>query len=116
MSWTTITNILVVNGHNVASFPFPIRLAKEIQGTIIVILDITPNEIFSRNAYGYVLSESRLWQIDKYYPQEPLSGVVVIDILPNDNIIGQVILWTWTCIVLYVDIKTGKVIRTEISK
>ena len=116
MSWTTITNKLVVDGHDVASFPFPIQEAKEIQGTIVVILDIPPNEIFSQNAYGYVLSESRLWQIDKYYPHEPLCGVFVVNILSPDDIMGQVRLWTWTCVTLYVDLKTGKIIRTELGK
>lgn len=50
----------------VKEFAYPIRIAKDIQGTVIVVLDIPKNVIFSDNAYGYVLREQYLWQIEPH--------------------------------------------------
>ena len=101
----------------IKEFPYPIRIAKEIQGTVIVVLDIPKNVIFSDNAYGYVLREQYLWQIEphEYYPQVSASDICIIGISPM-VVPGQVVFFTWLGVAVYVNLLTGKVIKTEISK
>lgn len=40
MNWKILKNTLVVDDMEIKEFPYPIRIAKEIQGTVIVVLDI----------------------------------------------------------------------------
>ena len=123
MSWATVENKLIVDGEVAAVFPYPVRVAKEIQGTVVVILDLPHGVCFPRNAYGYVLSEKHLWQIEKYCPasdsellaSDPYIPVLVTDFTPQE-VPGQVVLWTWLCIILYVDLRSGKILKTFCSK
>ena len=117
MNLKILKNTLVVDDMEIKEFPYPIRIAKEIQGTVIVVLDIPKDVIFSDNAYGYVLREQYLWQIEPhgYYPQVPASDICIIGISPM-VVLGQVVFFTWLGVAVYVNLLTGKVIKTEISK
>ena len=117
MNWEIDKNALVVDGMEIKVFPYPVRTAKEIQGTVIIVLNIPPNVIFSDNVYGYVLREKYLWQIEPcgYYPHEPASDICIIGISPM-LVHGQVVFCTWLGVLVYVDLLAGKVTKTEISK
>ena len=115
MRWKTLENKLIVDGKEVAVFPYPVLMAKEIQDTIVLILDIPKDVVFSRNAYGYVLPEKRLWQIEKYYPEEPIPGIRVIDFCLLEKP-GKVLLWTWVCVTLVVKLRSGRVLKKIIGK
>ena len=118
MKLKILKNTLVVDDMEIKEFPYPIRIAKEIQGTVIVVLDIPKDVIFSDNAYGYVLREQYLWQIEPhgYYPQVPASDICIIGISPMCRSWSSCIFCMAGKIVVCVNLLTGKVIKTEISK
>ncbi len=117
MNWKILRDTLFVDGVEIKKFSYPVRVTKEIQGTVVIVLDIPPNVIFSDNAYGFVLQKRHLWQIEPhgYYPQEPANDICIIGISPT-VVSGQVIFFTWVGILVYVDLFTGVVVKTEIGK
>src|SRR3954447_791818 len=61
--WTAIGRHLEIDGRIVASFSHSIRRARQVEETVLVVIDVPPKIIYSDNLFGYVLPEQRLWQI-----------------------------------------------------
>ena len=117
MSWTITENALLVDGKEVASFPFPIREAEEHDGVIVVILRPPPDVVYPDNVFGFVLNESRLWQIESNgYYRVPAPDVRVTAITREPAPPGQVWLYTWMGVHLRIELKTGRVVETRCDK
>ena len=110
MNWQTVENRLVIDGNDVVEFPYLIYDVKQIQDTVVVVLDVPDDYFFPRNAFGYVLSEKRLWQVGEYRHGGPGDYCRILGFSQSD-IPEQVAFWTWSCFVLQTDVCSGEVLQ-----
>lgn len=116
MSWKAVRNELQVDGESVEILPYPVREAREVNGTIVLVLEIPPSVAYPDNVFGYVKDESRLWQIDPCgYYTVAAPDVRAIGISPLARP-GEARVFTWIGVNVRIDLKTGKVVGTEIGK
>jgi len=117
MTWKVTGNLLLVDGVDVAELPYPVLDAAEVSGTVVLVLDVPTQVAFSDNVFGYVLAESRLWQIEPngYYDVPAERQIRVTGISPM-RLPGQIALFTWLGILVFVDPSTGRVLSTRVGK
>lgn len=105
-------NTLIV-GNIRHSFKFPIDSYLEIEGMIIVLLDVPINIQYNENVFGVSLVDNHSWQIAKMeyppgYKQCPFVSLVIYE--------GNLRLNNWCSKYFIVDPWTGKILEEEDSR
>ncbi len=113
MSWQIEHGELICNGQ-IVDFDLPIFKAIEISGIIVVVLDVPRNQSMTENVLGVLPNGTLVWQIEKIpdlsmHPANCYTGV-------REGPSGTAIVFNWSCIDVTIDVKTGKVLDSRITK
>jgi hypothetical protein len=113
MQYSINGNILIV-GNVTHSFQFSIDSYLEIEGMVVVLLEIPPKVRYNENVFGVSLLDNHVWQITKieHYPDYkqmcPFVGLGLKD--------GNLRLNNWCDKYFIVDPWTGKILEEGISR
>jgi len=113
MQYIIKKNTLIV-GNVTHSFQFPIDSYLEIEGMLIVLLDIPPQVQYNENVFGVSLVDNHIWQIAKtehhpvYKQMCPFVGIGLQE--------GNIRLNNWCNKYYIVDPWTGKILEEEESR
>jgi len=113
MQYSINGNILIV-GNVTHPFQFPIDSYLEIEGMVVVLLDIPPKVRYNENVFGVSLVDNHVWQITKiehhpdYKQMCPFVGLGLKD--------GNLRLNNWCDKYYIVDPWTGKILEEDESR
>jgi hypothetical protein len=100
-----------MDSHPLPQLPaYPIKQKLEVQGVIVLLLGVPPNENFPQNIFGVNEKGDVLWQIEPRPSTEPNNRYTSI----RDEV-GIVVAQTGDETQRKIDAKTGKVLYEETS-
>lgn len=116
MKWRVEGKALYVNDTPVWEFPFEIKESREVHGWIILILQPKRDVVFPDNAYGYHPLSGDRWQAEPYSYYKVSAPDVFFTGIATESPPGQVLLFTWVGVNVFLDVGTGKFIDKKDSK
>jgi hypothetical protein len=114
MTWTSEGKQVRFPNGNIVTFDFDIREIVEVDGVLIVILDIPPDRTMTENVFGISKEGKLLWQIERTAANSSDPTNVYTTITGHDQNTARIYNWNGTS--NSVDAGTGKVLSTGIAK
>jgi hypothetical protein len=110
----------IQNGHLIlpkgveVSLLFPIKAAHEISGVIIVVLDVPPKQYLTENVFGLSENGQTIWQIERIAENATDRENCYVGLIERND--ESIIACNWNGTAAIVDVKTGRVQSTYITK
>lgn len=114
MDWAKESNVLIIENSKQVTFDYPICSILESSGMLIVSLDIPSNKVMTENVFGVSREGEILWQIERI-PETATNPINRYIDLREDSF-GFVVAGNWNATDVYIDAKTGKVLKTQFTK
>lgn len=88
----------------------------EFGGIAIVVLNVPPKADMTENVFGVTKDCRIAWQIERtpVTSSDPVNTYVGVS--PNDADANSAWITNWNCTAVLVDVRTGRVLGTEITK
>ena len=106
-------NRLLIDGQMWAEFVFPIKQAREVQDVVVVILPVPPDRTMTENVFGVLGDGHVAWQIERI-PETSTGSVNCYMDLREEG--GNIIVGNWNGTDVTVDVHTGTVLGTKVTR
>lgn len=110
---TEYKNLIFTNGESVC-FEHPVKEALEVDGVIILVTDIPFDKKYERNVFAFSNRGDFLWQIGHVDLFHKGADCVYLGVELNHE--QEVVLFNWCDTAVIVDVGTGEVKRTYVTK
>jgi hypothetical protein len=114
MIWSTEKRLVKASNGVVVTFDFDIREATEVNGILIVILEVPPDHAMTENVFGVSAEGKLLWQIERTVANSTDPVNRYLGVTSHDQRIARI--YNWNGVNSGVDIHTGKVLDAQIVK
>jgi hypothetical protein len=114
MSWTIEKRQIENVQGNVIPFPYDIKETLEVNGILVVLLEVPPDRVMTENVFAISSDGKLLWQI------APTAGNSTDPVNTYTGFTGHgegtVRIFNWNGTSSLVDLQTGKVLATGVAK
>lgn len=112
--WNIEKNQIKFPHGDVIRFDHKIASTKEVNGILVVLLDVPSDKIMTENVFGVSSEGKLLWQIESVLETST-------DTVNSYTAIGQctsntIVLSNWNGTAVNVDVQTGKILEVKIVK
>jgi hypothetical protein len=114
MTWTIEGKQVRFPNGTTVTFEFEIQEIVEVDGVLVVILEIPPNRMMTENVFGISTEGKLLWQIERTAANSTDPANKYTGFTGHDQKIVRIYNWNGTSNA--VDARTGKVLSTGIAK
>jgi hypothetical protein len=114
MTWTIEGKQVRLPNGTTVMFEFGIQEIVEVDGVLVVIVEIPPNRTMTENVFGISTEGKLLWQIERTAANSTDPTNMYTGITGHDQKIVRIYNWNGTSNT--VDASTGKVLSTGIAK
>jgi hypothetical protein len=114
MMWTISGNQLLLEDGHAVSFPLPISECQQVEDVLVVVLDVSGRNHMTENVFGVTPQGQILWQIEPRpdISRDPVNFYTGID----RHLPGRIRLGSWAGIAVDVDIHSGKIVNSFVTK
>jgi hypothetical protein len=114
MTWTIEANQVKAANGRVVNFDFDIREASEVDGVLVVILEVPPGGVMTENVFGISPEGKVTWQIERTAANSTDPINCYIGITSHDQHIARI--YNWNGINSALDVHTGALFDFQFAK
>ena len=114
MNWSIVGHSIEFQGGQKLRFDFDIKEGVEVNGVLVVVLDVPSDRAMTENVFGISTDGRRLWQIERIpsTATDPVNRYVEV----VNHSTGVASIGNWNGVVVDIDVQTGKVLRQRFGK